>query len=75
MPLSDPKLTFRVDNRLPTYDCRGSIFIKFSASQGLVDVIYQHFPVHRESMPMPASAPQTKKRAREEDVEDARYDT
>jgi hypothetical protein len=34
--------------RLPTYDCKGSIFVKFSASQQIVDVVYQHLPVHRE---------------------------
>jgi hypothetical protein len=33
-------------NRLPTYDCKGSIFVKFSSSQGVVDVVYQHSPIH-----------------------------
>ena len=32
--------------RLPTYDCKGSIFVKFSSSQGVVDVVYQHLPIH-----------------------------
>jgi hypothetical protein len=35
--------------RLPTYDCKGSIFVKFSQSQQIVDVVYQHFPVHRQA--------------------------
>jgi hypothetical protein len=35
--------------RLPTYDCKGSIFVKFSASQGVVDVVYQHLPVHNST--------------------------
>jgi hypothetical protein len=34
--------------RLPTYDCKGSIFVKFSASQSILDVVYMHLPVHRE---------------------------
>jgi hypothetical protein len=67
----NPKLILRKDNRLPTYDCRGSIFIKFSSSQGLVDVIYQHFPIHRESMPVTLS----KKRGREKSPVDLKYET
>lgn len=35
--------------RTPTYDCKGSIFVKFSQSQQIVDVVYQHFPVHRQA--------------------------
>ncbi|KAE9967385.1 hypothetical protein BLS_006416 [Venturia inaequalis] len=34
--------------RLATYDCKGSIFVKFSSSQQIVDVVYQHLPIHRE---------------------------
>ncbi|TID14709.1 hypothetical protein E6O75_ATG08855 [Venturia nashicola] len=34
--------------RLATYDCKGSIFVKFSSSQRIVDVVYQHLPIHCE---------------------------
>jgi hypothetical protein len=71
LPFCGPKLIPRKDNRLPTYDCRGSIFIKFSLSQGLVDVIYQHFPIHRESMPVA----HTKKRSREDSPAESKYET
>ena len=48
--------------RLPTYDCKGSIFVKFSASQSILDVVYMHLPVHREpTLPLPI------KRSREDD--------
>jgi hypothetical protein len=36
-------------SRLPTYDCKGSIFVKFSSSQGVVDVVYQHLPIHNST--------------------------
>jgi hypothetical protein len=51
--------------RLPTYDCKGSIFVKFSSSQQMVDVVYQHLPIHNvtnersvdlPSKPLPAFA-------------------
>jgi len=50
-------------NRLPTYDCKGSIFVKFSASQSILDVVYQHMPVHREQNLVPM------KRSREDGLE------
>lgn len=49
--------------RLPTYDCKGSIFVKFSASQSILDVVYQHMPVHREQPSIPF------KRSREDGLE------
>ncbi|KIW00669.1 hypothetical protein, variant [Verruconis gallopava] len=35
--------------RLLLYECKGSIFVKFSSSQQIVDVVYQHLPVHNAS--------------------------
>jgi len=59
LALPSDLLTVLVDiTRLPTYDCKGSIFVKFSASQQIIDVVYQHLPLHQDSSPkasMPGS--------------------
>ncbi|OCL05214.1 hypothetical protein AOQ84DRAFT_345127 [Glonium stellatum] len=34
---------------LPTYDCCGSIHVKFSIQKGCIDVIYRHTPIHRDT--------------------------
>lgn len=46
--------------RLPTYDCKGSIFVKFSSSQQIVDVVYQHLPMHNASNERSVELPPTK---------------
>ncbi|KAF2426538.1 hypothetical protein EJ08DRAFT_368066 [Tothia fuscella] len=35
--------------KIPSNDCKGSIFVKFSQSQQILDVVYQHFPVHQQA--------------------------
>lgn len=33
---------------LPTYDCGGAIYIKFSLKREAINVVYKHNPIHRD---------------------------
>ncbi|KAF2751275.1 hypothetical protein M011DRAFT_491810 [Sporormia fimetaria CBS 119925] len=33
---------------LPTYDCGGAVFIKFSTKRDAINVVYKHNPIHRD---------------------------
>jgi hypothetical protein len=33
---------------LPTYDCGGAIYIKFSIKRDAINVVYKHNPIHRD---------------------------
>ncbi|KAK4546542.1 hypothetical protein LTR36_001759 [Oleoguttula mirabilis] len=59
--------------RKPTYDCKGSISVKFSAVRKSVDIYYRHYAIHSsvaERRPAPRQAP----RARKERVSSGRED-
>jgi hypothetical protein len=34
------------NGRLPTYDCRGAVHIKFSLKREAINVVYKHNPIH-----------------------------
>lgn len=49
--------------RKPTYDCKGSISVKFSAVRNSVDIYYRHYAIHAsvaERRPPPRPAPRAK---------------
>ena len=55
--------------RKPTYDCKGSVSVKFSAQRGCVDVYYRHYAIHptvaaRKNEPRPPPKPRTIREAR-----------
>ena len=33
---------------LPTYDCGGAIYVKFSIKRDAINVVYKHNPIHRD---------------------------
>jgi hypothetical protein len=33
---------------LPTYDCKGSVSVRFSASHNDIEVRYRHSPIHHK---------------------------
>ena len=33
---------------LPTYDCGGAIYVKFSTKRDAINVVYKHNPIHRD---------------------------
>ena len=50
--------------RKPTYDCKGSISVKFSAVRKSVDIYYRHYAIHAsvaERKPPPRAPPRAKK--------------
>ena len=38
---------------LPTYDCGGAIYVKFSTEREAVNVMYVHNPIHRDAESLP----------------------
>jgi hypothetical protein len=34
------------NGRLPTYDCGGAVYIKFSLKREAINVVYKHNPIH-----------------------------
>ncbi|KAF2171722.1 hypothetical protein M409DRAFT_50380 [Zasmidium cellare ATCC 36951] len=50
--------------RKPTYDCKGSVSVKFSSGRQSVDVYYRHYAIHatvaeRKAAPRPPPKPRT----------------
>lgn len=42
-----PALTMQTDADATAHDCKGHIFIKFSSSVQIIDIVYQHIPGHQ----------------------------
>lgn len=43
--------------QLPTYDCGGALYIKFSMKRQAVNVVYKHNPIHRDVDSRPTNGP------------------
>ena len=60
--------------RKPTYDCKGSVSVKFSGNRRCVDVYYRHYAIHStvaERKPAPRPVPRRTRLSQVEGVEDA----
>ncbi|KAL9080596.1 MAG: hypothetical protein Q9157_000651 [Trypethelium eluteriae] len=56
----------KTSKRLPTYDCKGAVTVRFSSKSKVLEVVYRHLMVHRETA---WQTRQPRKRASKEEAE------